>query len=114
MKIKVYLAGPYTNNNPTLNTYKAIDVANELVEVGFIPFIPHLSHFWHNYTPKPYKFWLKYDIEWLYKCDCLLRIKGESKGADAEVKLAKKIGMPVFYSVKKLKKYEPKTRGTYR
>ncbi len=104
-KIKVYLAGPYTKGNPTLNTYKILDIANELVKEGFVPFIPHLSHFWHTYTPYPYEHWLMYDNEWLKSCKCLLRIKGESKGADKEVKLAKKLGMPVFYSIKKLKEF---------
>jgi hypothetical protein len=38
-------------------------------------------------------------MAWLAKCDCLLRLPGESKGADNEVFWAKKLGMPVYYSI---------------
>lgn len=35
----------------------------------------------------------------LEKCDAVLRIKGESKGADQDVEIAKKQGLKVFYSI---------------
>jgi len=42
-------------------------------------------------------------MEWITVCDCVLRLEGESPGADAEVVLAKKKGIPVFYSIDELK-----------
>jgi hypothetical protein len=41
-------------------------------------------------------------MEWLAVCDCVLRLPGESKGADAEVKFAQEIGKPVYYSIAEL------------
>jgi hypothetical protein len=42
------------------------------------------------------------DKEWVLRCDCLLRLPGESPGADEEVELAVKNNIPVFYSIDEL------------
>jgi hypothetical protein len=105
--IKVYVAGPYTKPDPCINTKEACEVANKLCDLGFIPFVPHLSHLWHLITPKPYEWWLKYDLEWLKSCDALLRFPGESSGADKEVEFAKELGIPVFHSLDTIQAYFP-------
>jgi hypothetical protein len=33
------------------------------------------------------------------RCDCVLRLPGESSGADAEISLAQEHDIPVFYSI---------------
>ncbi|HEA21364.1 hypothetical protein LCGC14_0708430 [marine sediment metagenome] len=38
----------------------------------------------------------------LTKCDAILRIEGESKGADQDVELAKKLGLTIYYDVKEI------------
>ena len=38
----------------------------------------------------------------LEKCDAVLRIKGASKGADMDVKIAKEKGIPVYYSLEEI------------
>lgn len=38
----------------------------------------------------------------LTKCDALLRIKGESKGADQDVVIAKKLGLKIFYDLNEI------------
>lgn len=43
--------------------------------------------------------WLRVDFEYVRRCDALLRLPGESVGADAEVSEALRIGVPVFYSI---------------
>ena len=96
-----YIAAPYTSN-PEANVRKVMDVADELVKAGFVPYLPHLSHFWNLVSPKPYEFWLEYDLAILAKCDCVLRIPGESKGADGEVEFALRNWIPVYYSVEEL------------
>jgi len=100
--MKIYIAGPYTKKDPCINVNKAIHVANELFDAGYIPFIPHLSHFWHTITPRKYSDWMKIDKAFLKCCDIVVRLPGESKGADIECKLAKKLGIPVIYNYKKL------------
>lgn len=101
-KIKVYVAGPYTKPDPCINTHNAIKVANALMDAGLSPFLPHLSHFWHTVTPKPYQEWLDLDFEWITVCQVLYRMPGESSGADKEVALAESLGIPVFRSLQLL------------
>jgi hypothetical protein len=36
----------------------------------------------------------------LTKCDAVLRIEGDSKGADQDVEIAKKLGLTVYYDLK--------------
>lgn len=43
--------------------------------------------------------WLKVDFEFIRRCDAVLRLPGESVGADAEIAEAKRLGIPVFVSV---------------
>jgi hypothetical protein len=39
------------------------------------------------------------------RCDAILRLAGESKGADNDVKLAKERGIPVYYHIDELPQY---------
>lgn len=97
--IKVYVAGPYTKGDVALNVRRAIEVGDELYNAGFAPFIPHLTHFWHMLFPRPYEQWLSLDNQWVPLCDILLRLKGESSGADKEADLAISNSVPVVYEV---------------
>lgn len=63
------------------------------------PFVPHLNLLWHFGFPRPLAYWLQYDLDVLIHCDALVRIAGESQGADAEVAFAEKNGIPVFESI---------------
>lgn len=99
---KVYIASPYTIGNMAANVRKQIDCANELINLGYAPFAPLLSHFHDIIHPQLYDTWVKLDLEWVGVCDCLLRLDGESKGADGEVKRAIYLGKPVYYSIGEL------------
>lgn len=103
-RLMVYVAGPYTNPDPCANTHRAVRMGQYLWERGYCPFVPHLSHFWHTMIPNPYQMWLDLDILWLEKCDVLLRLDGESSGADKEEEHARKIGIPVVYTIDELEK----------
>jgi len=96
--LRVYVAGPY-QSDPTRNTRAAVLAAVELVEYGFLPFVPHLNMVWDLISPAPADFYLRMDFDWLKVCDAVLRLPGDSPGADAEVKHAQERGIPVFYSV---------------
>ena len=100
--IKVYIASPYTKGDPVLNVRRSLEAADELMLLGFVPFAPLLSHFWHFYSPKDYLVWTAYDLEWVPVCDALLRLPGESTGADREVEEAREHGVPVFFDVETL------------
>ena len=57
------------------------------------------------HSPRPYEDWIRLDKEWVLRCDYLLRLPGESNGADGEVQLAVKNNIPVFYSIMELTAY---------
>lgn len=101
----VYIAGPYSTGDQAVNTRNAIQTANILFDLGIIPFVPHLTHFWHFMSPRPYEDWMVIDFEWVTRCDCLLRLPGASSGADREVALAEKNAIPVFHSVSEVSDY---------
>ena len=61
--------------------------------------MPHLSVLWQMIAPKTHEQWLELDLELVRRCDALLRIAGESKGADQEVEFARANGIPVFYRI---------------
>lgn len=96
---KVYIASPYTKGDIAVNVKRQMDVANELMNKGFAPFVPLYSHFQHMMHPRPYIDWIEIDLEWVKVCDCVLRLEGESAGADGEVAFAKELGIPVYYSL---------------
>lgn len=102
---KVYIASAYTKGDVAINVKAQLDCVDELMNLGFAPFAPLYSHFQHMAHPRPYQDWLKVDFEWVLVCDCVLRLPGESSGADAEVKLALENGKKVFYSIEELKAF---------
>lgn len=103
MKPLVYLAGPYTNPDPVVNTRQTCIIASGLVDGGQVtPVVPHLSLLWHLVVPQPIEWWYAYDLEILARCDYVLRLAGESTGADAEVKEAERLGIPVVYDIPEL------------
>lgn len=92
---RVFIAGPYSLGDTAMNVHIAIKCADTLMLAGYVPFIPHFTHFWHLITPKPYETWLAYDKCWLPFCNFLCRLPGDSFGADGEVQLARQLGIPV-------------------
>jgi hypothetical protein len=107
----ILIAGPYrsgTNDDPVLmqqNLDKLEEVALPLFRAGHLPIIGE----WvalpimrkagskkpgddaYNETAYPVANRL------LLKCDAVLRLPGESTGADNDVKLAKELGLKIYY-----------------
>lgn len=98
----IYIASPYTKGDLVENVRVSLHVGKTLTLAGYIPFCPLLYHFWHFMDPMPYEFWTRLDLEWVKRCDLMLRLPGDSAGADAEVELAKSLNIPVVYSVAEL------------
>ena len=93
----VYIAGPYSSD-PEGNAEEAIVVGEIVFCLGYIPYIPHLAHWWHERYQHKYEEWMRLGTAWAEKCDVILRLPGKSLGADEEEKL----GVPVVYSVAEL------------
>jgi len=94
----VYVSGPYTHPDPIWNTSLAARIGTGLFKAGFIPFVPHLSMFWHSITPMDYEDWLEIDLAMISKFDFVFRFFGESKGADRECERAQELSIPIFYA----------------
>ena len=107
------VAGPYrsgTNDDPermAQNLAKLESVTLDLFRAGHLPVIGEwialpLLHLAGSKVPgdAPYEEIL-YPVaaRLLQKCDAILRLEGESKGADEDVRIGKERGLPIFYSL---------------
>lgn len=96
----VYVSGPLTSSGDIAsNIRKAADVGTVLLDAGHFPYVPHLNYFHEIIHPRPYEVWIKADMAWVQKSDALIRLPGKSGGADREVEVADRLGIPIYYSV---------------
>lgn len=95
MRTKVYVAGPMRLGNRYDNIHLGIVTGRELVRRGYAPLIPHLTHFVDPDDSLGWEPWLEVDEAWLQHADVLLRLPGESAGADREVEFCLDYGIPV-------------------
>ena len=98
----VYVAGPLTKGNLYANTKAAVEAGDRLWKAGLLPFVPHAISMGEFICPKEYEDAMRYDFAWLKKCDALLRLPGDSPGADREVSCALDLGIEVFRSEENL------------
>jgi len=94
--MRVYIAGPYTKGDVAVNVRRALLMATRLLVMGHAPYVPHLNHLWHLIAPQLYDTWLALDMEWLTQSEAVVRLDGESEGADKEVAKAEELGIPVY------------------
>lgn len=110
--MNVYVAGPYTSTEPPSgmdfwevgsegqhNVQRAIHAGQDLAEGGHTPFVPHLFALWDLVRPNGYEFYMTMCLAYVAKSDALVRLSGDSPGADREVELAKSLNIPIYYSV---------------
>ncbi len=102
LPLKVFISAPYTIGDVIVNSRNAILAGDEVAGLGHIPFIPHLNIQWHMVCPHEPDFWYEYDLKWLDVCDVILRLPGESWGADREVQYAESKGIKVIYGINEL------------
>jgi hypothetical protein len=102
----IYVAGPLTSGNTLVNVRQALDAGETLKAWGYAPFVPHGQVLWELVHGSDYEAWMEYDLHWLAICDALLRLPGDSPGADREVKFAVAHGIPVFHSIQELLDYD--------
>lgn len=112
----ILIAGPYrsgTNDQPELikkNLVNLEAIALPLFRKGHVPMIGEwvalpLMHLGGSKQPGD-EVWneIQYPVahRLLEKCDAVFRIKGESKGADQDVALAKKMGLKIYYNLEEV------------
>lgn len=94
----VYLAGPYTIPDPWENTKVAVECASRLLDSGKVtPLVPHLTYLWDQMKRRELTEWYAYDLELLTRCDAVFRLPGRSDGADAELRAARDLRLPIFF-----------------
>lgn len=110
----VYIASPYTNGDKNHNVYRQIVAAEQISIIGGIPYIPLLSHYWDEVYSHDWEFWIDMCKQMLLRCDALIRLPGESRGADIEVDTALSNNIPVFHSfdqlIRWMNNYAPNAR----
>lgn len=109
-RTRVYISGPITLGDTAANVHQAMKAFDQLMGWGYAPYCPHWSHYQAIAFPRKWGDWLDLDKEWLPLCDVMLRLPGDSRGADREEGWAHEIPMPIYYSTKALYNHEPITR----
>ena len=100
MRQRIYISGPLTSSGNVLdNLAHAMDAARALIAAGFAPFCPHLTYHVDPGEAIPHTTWMEIELPWVSVADALLRLPGESLGADIEVGEARRLGIPVFTTI---------------
>ena len=81
--VVVYIASAYTNGNQAENVRAQIEVYLELINLGYCPIAPLLSHYVEIYKPIDYEKWLQIDFELIKRSDVIFRIP-DKKGVYSE------------------------------
>lgn len=130
MRKRAYIAGPISKGDLCHNLNQASATNAALAKAGFAPMCPHWSAYsktarreiltdddgeqWVAVIAEAtiqgndeisYAEWMEISLSWVGAADALLRLPGESAGADLEVTHAKKYGVPVFTSIESLIAY---------
>ncbi len=99
----IYISGPMAvapGSSYTANIRRGIDAAEAIERLWGIPYLPHTQALWGIVYPgKPESTFMERDLAFVDACHALVRIPGESKGADIEERLALEIGKPIFHVV---------------
>ena len=104
-----YISGPYTKGDTGQNVNTAMSqwawLKENYPDILFV--CPHWSHLQHMLTPLDYEEWIEYDLDLLSALmrsgpGCVIRLSGESEGADTECEYAKAMGIPVVKSSRQL------------
>ena len=112
----VLVTGPYrsgTNNDPgrmKANLRKMEDAALRLFRAGHIPFIGEwvaqpllkVAGAKKICDPKANEILYPVAVRLIRKCDAILRLPGDSEGADGDVRIARQLNIPVYYDLEQL------------
>lgn len=107
---KVYLAGAYSGNTLEFldNIRRGMRMGTELLLKGYAPFVPWLDHQLFLQLRDDESICIEairnYSLEWLRVSDCVLVLPNSQKsaGTKKEIKLAKELGIPIYYRLEDL------------
>jgi hypothetical protein len=108
IRTRVYIAGPLSKGNLEENILQATTAALVLIKAGYAPLCPHLSSYIAGPVPDAlpagtaHADWCAIGLAWVSAALAVLRLPGESIGADQETDLARRLGIPVYHSLAEL------------
>ncbi len=108
MRIRVYVCSPISLGDVSANVRTACEAGYRLLKAGYAPIIPALTCYLAGDVPDPLPLdtthdeWIAVSLAWLRQADLVLRLSGVSVGADLETAEARRLGIPVYYSVDNL------------
>lgn len=122
MRKRIYIAGPISKGDLAHNVNQGTDAFLALARAGFAPFCPHWSAYAGGAKVSAcggsvyaiaerlpagttHEDWMGVDLPWVAAADAVLRLPGESFGADMEVVHAVSLGIPVFESMADLQEW---------
>lgn len=118
-RARIYIASPISKGDVEQNVRRACAAATELIKLGYAPLCPQLTCYLESPVASlsagfDHETWMEVDLPWVRVAHAVLRLPGESRGADREVKYALDHCIPVFNSIECLKIFGPRPAGEYR
>ena len=107
--LTIYISGPISNGGRLpeavqfANARVAMATADELFKLEMAPCVPHLFLYMNEFYPQTWQTYVDAGLSLLSGCDAVLRLPGESRGADIECLRAVDLRIPVYTSMAALK-----------
>lgn len=113
-RLRVYIAGPISKGDLGANISQAAMAGLRLLKAGLAPLVPHLTCYLGEASAPDLAMlarpetltcgttptdWYEADLPWVDVADAVLRLPGESVGADLETQRAADRGIPVFTAI---------------
>jgi hypothetical protein len=114
---RVYVAGAYSDKNVLgvfSNMNKGMRMSTEVLLAGYAPYCPWLDFHFYLMLREDESVNLDtiyaYSMAWLEASAAVLVVPGyeKSKGTLAEIKRARQMNIPVYYSLESLMAHEPR------
>lgn len=93
--MRIYLACPITVGDQKENYHNAMKASRDLLMLGCAVFNPATFMLQPWAYEIPHDQWMRTSKDWLMQAEALIRLPGESKGADQEVRWAEELGIPI-------------------
>ena len=116
--LRIYIAGPYTGNGSEeqkkTNVFSARYAQKRLTKRGHYPHCPHAMTEQLDGIlgggEEEHEYFMRLDLMYIQQMmDAILRLPGESPGGDLEVKLAERLGLPIYHRVDEVPNIDPPT-----
>lgn len=110
--MRVYVAGKYSDSNIINclnNMHDGMKASVEVLKLGYACFCPWLDYQFQFFDKSlVVEDYYRYSIAWLEVSDCMLVLPNfeNSKGTLSEIKRAKELSIPIFYSLEELQQWK--------